>query len=89
MEEENKISKKLKVSCSDAALLTTIKQAGDITLYQRIQLYNHNLGCSLCKLWGKHSENITTVLKSALSGENHTMSEDKKNAIKKNLDELS
>jgi len=89
MEEDKKVSKKFKVSCEDAGLLTTIKLAGDISLYQKIQLYNHNLGCSLCKMWGKHSENIAALLKSALTGDQHIMCIDKKNAIEKNLDELS
>lgn len=88
MEEEQEIPKKIIIDCNAAALLTTIKEAGDITFYQRLQLLYHNLGCSLCRLWGKHSARITKMMRSAFEGDEHKMPETAKEKMEKEIDDL-
>lgn len=89
MEEEQKVSKKLMIDCADAAMLTTLKEIGDITVYQRLQLFIHNIPCTLCKLWSKDSNKITNMLRNAFNAEEHCMCDEKKAAIEKELEELS
>ncbi len=88
MEEEQEIPKSVIIDCSTAALLNTIKEAGDITFYQRIQLAYHNMGCSLCKLWAKHSAKVTKMMKNAFADGEHKMSEEKKEKMEKKMDDL-
>lgn len=88
MEEEVKIPKKLSIDCSSAAMLMAIKEAGDITFYQRLQLAYHNLGCKLCKVWAKQSAKITKMIQKAFSGEKHTLTAKKKEEMEKQIDEL-
>lgn len=89
MEEEVKISKKLMISCADAAMLVTLKEIGDITLYQRLQLFIHNIPCTLCKLWAKDSLRITKIFKNTFNAEKHCMCEEKKAALEKELEDLA
>jgi hypothetical protein len=89
MEEEQKISKKLFIDCSDAALLITMKDGGGISLYQRLQLFIHNIPCTLCRLWQKDSKGITKIIQTAFNAEKHCLSDDKKASLEKDLEELS
>lgn len=87
--EDVKISKKLFISCEEAALLITLKEIGELSFYQRIQLFIHNIPCTLCKLWEQDSNRITKLIKNAFNAEKHCMCDEKKSAIEKELDQLS
>jgi len=87
--EEIKLSNKLMISCEEAAMLTTLKEIGDITFYQRIQLFIHNIPCALCKLWAKESNGITNILRNAFNAEKHCLCDDKKEKIEQELKDLS
>lgn len=89
MEEELKISNKLMINCKEAALLITMKDDGDITFYQRIQLFIHNIPCTLCKIWGKDSKGISKIIRNAFNADKYCMSDDKKASLEKELEELS
>lgn len=89
MEEEQKISNKLMINCEDAALLITMKEDGSISLYQRLQLFIHNIPCALCKIWNKDSKGISKIIRNAFNAEKHCMCEEKKAALEKQIEELS
>ena len=87
--EEVKVSNKLMISCEEAALLITMKEHGNISFYQRIQLFIHNIPCALCKLWRKDAQGISRIIQNAFNADKHCMCDDKKAAIEKELEELS
>ena len=47
------------ISCKEATIFITKKEEGKLSLGQRIQLWQHLLICSLCRLFNLQNKTIT------------------------------
>jgi len=53
---------KVSLTCKKAVDLISKKEEGKITLWQRFQLWNHFVECSLCKLFNLQNKSIVDSL---------------------------
>ncbi len=86
--EQNKIAKKLFINCKEAGFLTTIKESEGLSTWQQTQLKFHNVLCKVCKRWEQQSAQINNIIKKAFTHQHFSMPEERKELIKKELDQL-
>ena len=81
-------SKKLMLNCKEATKLVVIKEFEKLSLKQLIALKFHLLVCKVCALFEKQSLELNKELKKIEEEKTFVLSLEKKEEIKKLLNEL-
>lgn len=84
------IIKKIQYDCRHATYLIEKQQETSLTLKERLQLFIHLLGCSVCRLFRKQSRAISQSLRSLFqrsASQNHTLNEDVKREMQEKINE--
>jgi len=69
------------INCKEATTMISKKEEGKISFLERIQLWQHLLICSLCKLFMKQNKLITSVIREAEKKSAASLSEKEKQQI--------
>ncbi len=54
---------KLKINCDQATTICDKSQYGEATLFEKIQLNFHFLGCKICRMYSKQNVKMSKVFK--------------------------
>ena len=82
---------KLKISCDQATTICDKSQYGEATLFEKIQLNFHFLGCKICRMYSKQNVKMSQVFKMKAKHSKETvpcMSSIEKELLKRKLQEL-
>ena len=83
--------KKFKITCDEATTICDKSQYGESSLFERIQLNFHFLVCNICSKYTKQNKKMSQVYKMKATDckkDNHCMSSQEKEQLKKQLQEL-
>ncbi len=81
-----KIIRSMMISCQKAGKLVEIKEAGEISFSERIQLFSHLMMCEACRQYELQSRIIQHTLDRIYHIPFLKASEDLKNKIRQNLE---
>ena len=54
---------KLKITCDQATTICDKSQYGEATLFEKLQLNLHFLGCKICRMYSKQNVKMSKVFK--------------------------
>ena len=82
---------KLKISCDQATTICDKSQYGEATLFEKIQLNFHFLGCKICRMYSRQNVKMSKVFKMNANDSKKRipcMSSIEKEQLKRKLQEL-
>lgn len=82
--------KRIQYDCRHATYLIEKRQQTSLTLKERVQLFIHLLGCSVCRLFQRQSRAISRVLQQLFqrsAEQTHTLDEGVKREMQEKINE--
>ncbi|HEY6899250.1 MAG TPA: hypothetical protein VI233_01345 [Puia sp.] len=82
--------KKIQYDCKHATYLIEKRQETSLTIKERIQLFIHLLGCSVCRIFQQQSRTITRSLQSLFrhsAEQSHILDDNTKREMQEKINE--
>ena len=84
--------KSLKITCDEATTICDKNQYGAATLFDKVKLSIHFLGCKICSLYTKQNNTLTKLYRGhsiSCKGTKVCMSKEDKDALKEELKKIN